>query len=414
MLDTIYIGLTGLTGFSDGLKNISNNVANVNTPGFKGTQLKFEDLFYQLQSGTGNGSDQSGMFMGAGMQAGGSTITFKQGDVKSTGNDLDAAVNGNGFFVIKAADGTTSYTRDGEFSIDSSGFLVTRGGTSRVQGIENGNLVDINIADLRVSPARATATIKFTGNLSVDDSDNTQRVSGIPVFGADGGNNPLTITFTKDTSIGAAPRTWKITIDDAAGNLVDDTGSIVFNGDGSPQVGTETHSFVFTPVGGQPMTLTLDFGTAGSFSGATNFSAGADSTLALSSQDGLAAGALTKTTFDADGKLALTYSNGRKDSHGQLALAWFDFLQGLQPAGKASFDNNTNLPIRLGAANTSLFGGIQAGSIESSNVDLSQEFTDLIVIQRGFQGSSQVVTVANEMMQQLLDIQNGGGGSSGG
>jgi len=411
MLDTIYIGLTGLTGFSDGLKNISNNVANVNTPGFKGTTLKFQDLFYQAQAGGGNGSDQSGMFLGSGMSAGGSSVVFRQGDVKSTGNDLDAAVDGNGFFVLRSDDGKTTFTRDGEFSIDAGGFLVARSGKARVQGLEGDKLVDINVRDLQVSPAKVTTTIKFTGNLSVDDSDNTQVVHGIPVFDARGGNNPLTVTFTKNTGTSAAPRSWKIVVDDAAGNLVDDTGEIRFNGDGSPQPGFESHSFVFTPIGGgDPVTLTLDFGIAGGFSGATNFSAGGDSTLALASQDGLAAGALTKTTFDADGKMALTYSNGQNASHGQLALAWFDFLQGLQPSGQASFENNTGLAMRLGAPNTSLFGGVKAGNLEASNVDLSQEFTDLIVIQRGFQGSSQVVTVANEMLQQLLDIQRGGGG----
>lgn len=412
MLDTIYIGLTGLKGFSDGLKNISNNVANVNTPGFKGTQLRFQDLFYQAQSGMGGGSDQSGMFLGSGMNAGGSTIVFRQGDVKSTGNDLDAAVDGNGFFVLRSDNGKTTFTRDGEFSFDADGFLVTRGGKARVQGLDGDRLVDINVRDLQVSPAKVTTTIKFAGNLSVDDSDNTQKVSGIPVFDAHGGNNALTVTFTKNTGTDAAPRSWKIVVNDAAGNLVDDTGEIRFNGDGSPQAGFESHAFTFTPIGGSdPIALTLDFGAAGSFSGATNFSAGGDSTLALASQDGLAAGTLTKTTFDADGKLALTYSNGQSASHGQLALAWFDFLQGLQPGGQASFENNTGLAMRLGTPRTSLFGAVKGGNLEASNVDLSQEFTDLIVIQRGFQGSSQVVTVANEMLQQLLDIQSGGRGA---
>jgi flagellar hook protein FlgE len=408
MLDSIYIGLTGLNGFSDGLRNISNNVANVNTPGFKGVQLQFEDLFYRLQSGTGNGSDQANLFMGSGMKTGASTILFKQGDVKSTGNDLDAAVDGNGFFVLHRDDGKLVFTRNGQFSVDANGVLVVRGGTDRVQGLVANRLADINIRDFVVNPARVTTTIKLTGNLSVDDSDNTQTVANISVFDAHGGNNPLKVTLTKDTSSGAAPRSWKIRIEDAAGNLVDDTGEIRFNGDGSPQAGFETHPFTFTPVAGDAMNLTLDFGTAGGFSGATNFSAGPDSSLALGSQDGFAAGALTKTRFDADGKLVLTYSNGQTASQGQLALAWFDFLQGLEPSGQSAFENNTGLAMRLGAPRTSLFGSISAGSIESSNVDLSQEFTDLIVIQRGFQGSSQVVTVANEMIQQLLDIQGGG------
>jgi hypothetical protein len=119
------------------------------------------------------------------------------------------------------------------------------------------------------------------------------------------------------------------------------------------------------------VTLTLDFGIAGGFSGATNFSAGGDSTLALASQDGLAAGALTKTTFDADGKMALTYSNGQNASHGQLALAWFDFLQGLEPSGQASFENSAGLAVHLGAR--------VAAKAEAGEVLVSSTVKDLVV-----------------------------------
>lgn len=406
MLDSIYIGLSGLTGFSEGLRNISNNVANVNTPGFKGTELRFEDLFYRLQSGGGNGSGDAGLLLGSGMKTGGGTIAFRQGDIKSTGNDLDAAIDGNGFFILNR-DGRLSFTRDGQFSLDAEGFLVSRGGDARVQGLSAGSLQDINVNGFLVSPARATTKLKLSGNLSVNDSDGKHVVSNVSVFDPSGGNNTLKITFTNNNAVTA--RSWLIRIEDAAGNLVDDTGEVRFNGDGSPQAGFESHSFTFTPPGGQAATITLDFGTAGGFGGATNFSAGTDSTLVLASQDGFAAGALTKATFDADGRLALTYSNGQRATQGQLALAWFDFLQGLRPAGGSTFENDTGLAMRIGAARTSLFGAVKAGSIESANVDLGQQFTDLIVIQRGYQASSQIVTAANEMIQQLLDMQGSRG-----
>jgi flagellar hook protein FlgE len=401
MLDSIYVGLTGLTGFSDGLRNISNNVANINTPGFKGTDLQFQDLFYHFQAGVNTNGDQSSLFKGSGLSIGGTTILFRQGELRQTGNDLDTAIQGNGFFVLRQDD-KTLFTRDGQFSIDADGFLTNRAGDARIQGLVNGQLVDIDTGPVRISPAKATATVKFAGNLSSGDSDGVQVISNLTVFDGAGGSQTLKVTFTNNSAV--TPRSWLIRVEDAAGNLIDDTGEIQFNGDGSPLAGFTTHTFTFTPPGGAPQSITFDFGIAGGFSGATNFSAGADSTLAVSSQDGFASGAITKATVGPDGTLILTYSNGQTAKPAQLALAWFDFLQGLEPTGGNDFENSAGLTMRLGTAQTSLFGSITAGSIESANVDLGQEFTDLVVIQRGYQASSQVITVANEMIQTLLDI----------
>jgi flagellar hook protein FlgE len=400
MLDSIYVSLTGLTGFSDGLKNISNNVANINTPGFKGTELQFQDLLYGFQPGAGQ--DQSSLIDGSGMTTGGSTILFKQGDLKQTGNDLDAAIQGNGFFVLQQ-DGKTLFTRDGQFSIDANGFLVTSDGSARVQGLVNGQLTDINTSAFQTSAAKATTTVKFSGNLSSGDSDGVQVISNLTVFDSTGGSQTLKVTFTNNSTV--TPGSWLIRVEDAAGNLVSDTGQIQFQGDGSPAAGSNTFTFNFTPAGTtRSQSITFDFGTAGGFSGATNFSAGPDSTLAVSSQDGFASGAITKATFDAAGNLVLTYSNQQTANAGQLALAWFNFLQGLQPTGNNAFANSTGLQMQLGAAQTSIFGSITAGSIEGANVDLGQEFTDLVIMQRGYQSSSEVITTANEMIQTLLDI----------
>jgi flagellar hook protein FlgE len=401
MLDTIYVGLTGLTGFSEGLRTISNNVANINTPGFKGTELQFQDLFYRTQAGVNADGDQAGRSFGSGLGAGGTTILFKQGQLRQTGNDLDAAIEGNGFYVLRQ-DGKTFFTRAGQFTFDADGFLVAQQGGARVQGLVNGRLQDINISAFKVSKAGVTTTVKFAGNLSVNDSDNQQVISNLNVFDALGGSHALTVTLTNNGAV--TPRSWLIRVEDEAGNLVDDTGEIRFQGDGSPLDGFTTHTFTFVPVGGTPLDLTLDFGLPGGFSGATNFSAGPDSTLAVSSQDGFASGALTRATFDPDGTLVLSYSNAQTAKPAQLALAWFDFLQGLELSGGNRFENNEGLTMRLGAAQSSLFGHITAGSVEGANVDLGQEFTDLIVVQRGYQASSQVISVANEMIQQLLDL----------
>src|SRR5260221_6353189 len=170
MLDSIYVGLTGLTGFSNGLRNISNNVTNINSPGFKGSELQFQDLFYRFQAGVNANGDQSSLFAGSGLGIGGTTILFRQGELRQTGNDLDTAIQGNGFFVLRQDD-KMFFTRDGQFSLDADGFLVTRAGDARVQALVNGQLADISTGALRVSPPKATTTVKFSGNLSANDSD---------------------------------------------------------------------------------------------------------------------------------------------------------------------------------------------------------------------------------------------------
>jgi flagellar hook protein FlgE len=124
MLDSIYVGLTGLTGYSKGLNNISNNVANLNTAGFKSSQLQFSDLFYRYQTSGESGGDGSSYAQGSGVNAGTSTMVFKQGELRATGNDQDVAVDGNGLFVLRK-DGQTFYTRAGQFSFDADGFQET-------------------------------------------------------------------------------------------------------------------------------------------------------------------------------------------------------------------------------------------------------------------------------------------------
>lgn len=136
MLDSIYIGMSGLISFSDGLTSISNNVANLNTPGFKGSQLEFVDLFYRYQySGT---TDQQGSpyAQGSGVASGATIPNFSQGEFRQTGNDLNAAIDGNGFFVLRK-DGETFYTRAGQFQIDDAGYLVSTDDNARVASLDS-------------------------------------------------------------------------------------------------------------------------------------------------------------------------------------------------------------------------------------------------------------------------------------
>lgn len=401
MLDSIYVGLSGLTSFSTGLRNISNNVANINTTGYKGSSLEFSDLFYRYEPSAGGEGGANQYALGSGVQVGHALTVFKQGEIRQTGNDTDLAIDGNGFFILRQG-GETFYSRNGQLSFDSNGVLVDQASGAHVAGlVGSGSLADIDIGDKRISPPQATSTVKLTGNLSVNDSDNTHTLSSVDVFDASGAKRTLSIVLNKNTD--PTQRSWTIQVNEGA-TTVATGGEVRFNADGSPTAGFNTYTFSLSQPGGGSRQLTLDFGSPNSFTGVTSFSAGADSTAAVASQDGRTLGALTKTTFGADGTLTLQYSNGQTQKDGQIALAWFDDLQSLQRAGNGMFANVTDQRPLIGGAGTSLFGNLRSGSIEASNVDLAQQFSELIIIQRGYQSSSQTIGAANEMTQQLLDL----------
>ncbi len=391
MLDSIYIGMSGLISFSDGLTSISNNVANLNTPGFKGSQLEFVDLFYRYQySGT---TDQQGSpyAQGSGVASGATIPNFSQGEFRQTGNDLNAAIDGNGFFVLRK-DGETFYTRAGQFQIDDAGYLVSTDDNARVAGLSGGALADISIAGRRSNPPKATGTVSFKDTLSTNSS--TFEVADIPVFDSLGVEHKLKLSLVNDST--NTPGRWTFTLLEGTTTLT--TGEIRYSGTGSPLEDADTHTFTYDPGhGALAHDLTLDFSKSTYFSSST-------STLSVDSQDGYAAGFLTKATLDADGNLVLTYSNGQtvKDQH--LALAWFDNLAALQAQGGNRFTVFGESNRLLGQPGEKGMGNLKTGGVELSNVDLAQEFSELIIVQRGYQASSQVITAANEMIQQLGEI----------
>jgi flagellar hook protein FlgE len=393
MFESIYVGLTGLASFSRHLTVIGNNVSNMNSPGFKASQLAFADLMY-AQQGSGAGPE---LQLGSGVRTGSTHTLFTQGSLRETGNPTDLAVDGNGFFVLRA-DGRSSYTRAGEFEFDANGFLVSRASGARVAAFAGGGLQDFGIGGLRATPAKATATVRLLDNLSSGD---TAHETTATVIDSAGASHTLTLAFTNNN--GVEPRSWLLTVRDAAGNVLSN-GQIRFNGDGSPAAGFNSHTFTFTPPGAAATQIVLSFGDPGSFAAATHFSAGADSTLRVGSQDGFAAGALTQASFDADGVLVATYSNGRTARGPQLALAFFEAPEALELVGGGLFENRSGQRVALGAPRSGVLGAIAGESLESANVDLAQQFSELIITQRGYQASSQVITTANEMIQQLFDI----------
>lgn len=400
MFDSIYTGLSGMLAFSKGLDVISNNVTNLNSPGFKSSDLAFRDLFYRFDARVSVGGRTSGTELGAGVATQGTNVRFTQGDLQNTGNQTDAAIDGTGFFIFRN-DGQTVYGRAGEFEFDDLDFLVSRVEQERVAGLDSaGNLVDISIAGLRSSPPLATSQVNFIDNLSLGSTEHD--VSDVAVFDTLGGQQLLDIKFINNSAVLAG--SWLIEVRDANGGLVSSGGEVRFQGDGSPAPGFNAFTFTYSPTGANPQSIELFMGTPGSFDGATSFSGGQSSTLTVGSQDGRGLGALLGVSFERNGDVVLAYSNGATATAGRLALATFGDLQSLVQISASRFLPADGQEPTIAAPTENGMGSIVGSNIELSNVELTQEFTDLIIVQRGFQASSQIVSITNEMLQQLLDM----------
>lgn len=391
MLDSIYTGMTGLLGFSNGLKTISNNTANMNTPGFKESTLQFSDLFYSDGNlSGGNGGGQTGF----GLNTGSTVLNFKQGELRSTGNDLDLAIDGLGLFTLRDSNGNIHYTRAGQFQFDASGNLVDKNDGAHVLGLDSsGNLTNISVQGLLTNPAQATSTVKFNGNLS---STATTQSANATVIDSTGTSHSLVLQFTNTTTGGSTSNIWTVSVLD--GTTTVGTGSLTFV-NGNIVASSSKIAIAYAPSGSTAKTVTFDFG-----SDVTSFAAGNVTNLAMTTQDGRAPGGLTKSTFDSSGALTLTYSNGQTVTSTSLAISRFDTPDAIVSIGGNRFDSTNASAWHTGKANAGAFGVVKSGSIEASNVDLSQEFSDLVIMQRGYQSSSQVISTANEMLQELFTM----------
>jgi flagellar hook protein FlgE len=395
MIDSIYIGLSGLTTNSRGLQTVSNNVTNLNTPGFKTSTLRFADLFY---TGGGSGSMEipgSPQF-GSGVTYTQTTINFKQGEIRTSSQDLDVAIEGRGFLALLNGDETV-YTRTGQFAIDADGNLSETNVNRKLAILTPaGVLQAFNVNDRRVSPPSATKEVKFVDNLSSTDDEHV--ISDVEVFDTNGGSHKWTIRFKNDFA--ATAGRWAVSVEDEDGTKIAES-EIVFNGS-VPVPGKDKISVDLKPASGAASTVLLDFS-----SGVTGFSSGTSSSLRIQSKDGFGLGELTRISIDDEGRLKLEYSNGQTEATDHIALVDFEDLQALRQRGDGLFEDTSVREPRIGRQGEFGLGTVLGQSIEASNVDLSQEFGQLILYQRGYQASSQVISVANEMIQQLFDLRGG-------
>lgn len=391
MIDTIYVAMSGLRGYEQGLRTISNNTANINTPGFKSASQQFADMFSSQQGVAGGAFKQQGY----GLNALGTSTNFKQGQLQSTGNDLDVAMDGEGMFTLRTADGQLRYTRDGQFKFNSEGVLVSETSGDKVLALDaTGALTEINVTDMRSNAARATTTVNFSGNLSAGATTHT--IGGITVVDAAG--TAHTLTARLDAVVGT-PNNWTVTL--LQGTTAVGTGTIAFIG-GRPDPALSRVAVTFTPAGQAPVPLSLDFSA-----NVTSSGTGATSTLAMASQNGYGFGGLTKTTFDAAGVLLLSYSNGQTVRSSRLALGRFNSADAVASVGNNEFEVKDGRGWQSGVAGELGFGTVRTGMLENSNVDLSQQFSDLVIMQRGYQACSQIVSTANEMLSELFTMRKG-------
>ncbi|MFA7595086.1 MAG: flagellar hook-basal body complex protein [Novosphingobium sp.] len=391
MFGSIYIGLSGLNAYSQGLKTVSNNVSNLNSAGFKASDISFSDIY--------GGGSAGGLNYGAGYRAQGHgvsfddvTINFSQGELRQTGRDLDLAIDGGGFLTLIDGD-RTYYARTGSFVIDEDGHVVLAGTDLRLAVLDSGGRpVGLNIDTARTSPPEQTTKIVFSDNLS--STATTHTISDLKLFDEGGGEHLWTIALTREETV---PNQWTVQVTD---------------GDGD-EIGSQTLNFV----GGLPdianTTLTFEDSDSGlsvafDFSGITSFSSGTVSTLRASQVDGHGTGTITTLTVNEQGQFEIAYSNEETRELGAIALADFRDPQKLQQRSNGLFAHSGFGQVQYLSAQDSRVGSILSGRLEASNVDLGAQFGDLILIQRGFQASSQIISVNNDMIQQLFGIRGQG------
>ncbi|MCG6966504.1 MAG: flagellar hook protein FlgE [Chromatiaceae bacterium] len=404
------IALSGLNAASTDLEVTGNNIANAATNGFKESRTEFADVYANAISDTSSNS------AGQGVRVARVAQQFSQGTIDFTSNNLDLAISGQGFFVLKAPDGTQAYTRAGAYSVDRDGF-VTNSSADRLQvyGAETGvggattfNTGVLKDFQLPTTPSAPLPTTSMSESINLNSSDTVPPAfllgdpstynssTSTTVYDSLGNAHTATLYFRKTadntwdqhTYIGSnAVATTELTFD-ASGAL-----SLV---DGNPS--TTSPPLSYDPGNGaDPIDFTAEFG------GMTQYgSAFAVNNL---TQDGYTSGRLAGLDIDPEGVVFARYTNGQSSALGKVAMAKFNNQQGLRQVGDSNWVESfaSGVP-QLGEAGTSSFGQIQSGALEASNVDIAAQLVNLITAQRSFQANAEVISTADAVTQTIINI----------
>ncbi len=431
------IPLTGLEADSTALNTIANDLSNMNTTAFKAETTNFSDLFYQQIGSTGSGNP---IQVGAGVKVASNEIAFTQGSINSTGNSTDAALNGNGFFIVGNGTGGYEYTRAGNFTQDTNGNLVAGNGMSvmgypAVNGVVNTNAplqaINIPLAG-QVQQPQASTTMSMTANLDSATQAGTQFPAEVTVYDSLGEPHAATVTFEP----GAVANTWTYSValpaadysaagGDTAPAAI--TGTMTFDTNGNltqvqptgaanpSNVGTAANDVQSIDLNFNPApTNVLVDGAAGldiqwnllGAAGTPNISqVYAASAVSGTDANGYKSGTFQSFTINSDGTVSAKYSNGQNQTVGQIALANVTNLQGLQLLGDGDYATTlASGTASVGAAGTGGLATIEDDALEASNVNISSEFSDLIVAQRAFEANAKSVTTFDTVTQDTINM----------
>ena len=399
------VALTGLNAANQDLSVTANNLANVGTVGFKGSRGEFGDLFAATQTGV------SSTAVGNGVSVTEVAQQFSQGDVETTGNNLDLAISGNGFFTT-SNNGALQYTRDGEFQVNSAGDVVTASGANLqvYPPLANGTFNTGGLSNLSLSTEEgapnATTTVAITANLPANAS-----VPPDPAFDpTDPNSYNNTTSVTTYDSLGAAhtaslyftnggPNTWsaQLYVD---GNAVGTPQALTYSSSGALLDSARGHCRVprYTPAtGAADMNMTFNFNNTTQYGNSFGVTA--------VTQDGYTTGLLSGISIATSGIVQAQYTNGRSVDLGQVAMANFANPQGLAQLGNASWAaTSASGSAVTGVAGGSGFGTISSGSLEESNVDTTTSLVDMITAQRAFQANAQMIQTEDQITQTIIGI----------
>ena len=409
MIRSMYAAVSGLRAHQIMMDVVGNNIANVNTQGYKRNQVIFQDVLSQIVAGASTPTDVVGgrnpAQVGLGVMMSGTAQQFGQGFLQVTNRALDVAVQGDGFFVTDEA-GEEMYTRAGAFFLDADGRLVTSsGGLVKGWGAEPDGSIDttLNPDNIRLpvgdqSAPVVTTEVKMGGNLPSEADIGTQVFAGVDMHNSNGSTIPVSMTFEK-----TAVDQWTMTATHgdppAALTLADNVltftdGELTAPADlgidipGGQMTGVDAVSLV---IGGDTERRITQFGDATS--------------LAVITQNGSSAGVLQSMRVGADGTIVGTYNNGLTKPIARLAIANFSNPEGLERVTGSNWRGSVNSGLaQIGTTGTGGRGQIAPGTLEMSNVDLALEFTQLIRSQRGFQANSRVVTSSDELLQEIVNL----------